>query len=133
MNTKPTNSQRVFELYKVLNQWMTLYEQGRGIDEILLENQIHAVAIYGYGNMAIHLYNALISSEITVCGIIDKRASENHEFVIKIPVVDEIIPSWEIDAIIVTEPLASDVLLREIEDRNGIRVIRLSDVVFDCV
>ena len=115
------------EFYRVLDQWMTLKEQHKDVDEILAKNGYHKIAVYGMGSMALHFIEALKGSDITLEYAIDKNPNFYTDVIIKTP--DQELD--EVDVIIYTNKFESKRNLEELRQKVDCPLICLSDVVFD--
>ncbi len=116
------------EFYHIFDQWLTLMEDGIGIDSILERRGYHKVAIWGMGTMAIHFLKALEHGSVSVEYAVDKLPAEYYANV-KIISAEEV--SAHVDVIVYTNP---DADLKEIQtaaDRLNCDVVSLADVIFD--
>ena len=89
------------EFYHIFDQWLTLMEDGIGIDSILERRGYHKVAIWGMGTMAIHFLKALEHGSVSVEYAVDKLPAEYYANV-KIISAEEV--SAHVDVIVYTNP-----------------------------
>lgn len=115
------------EFYRVLDQWMTLKEQHKDVDEILAKNGYHKIAVYGMGSMALHLIEALRGSDITLEYAIDKNPDFYTDVCIKTP--DEELD--KVDVVIYTNKFEDKRVIEELKQKAGCPLVSLSDLVFD--
>ncbi|RKI92363.1 hypothetical protein D7V94_06690 [Parablautia intestinalis] len=89
-----------FELYlNDLDIWMTLREQHRNLSYLLLEKNIHTIAIYGFGIMGKHLKQELEESNVNCLYIIDRQKEKIHA---DLPVYSPLETLPNVDSIIVS-------------------------------
>lgn len=116
------------EFYHIFDQWLTLMEEGTGIDSILERRGYHKIAVWGMGTMAIHFLKALEHSSVSVEYAVDKCPTEYYTKV-KVILVDEVYT--HVDAIVYTNPDAELEEIRAAADRLNCDVVSLADVIFD--
>lgn len=120
---------RMFEeFYHIFDQWITLYENGIGIDSIFRKHGLHKVAIYGMGTMAIHMIRELENTDVCVVCIIDKNRADYFPN-IHTQTLDEvtIIP----DVVIYTNPNETMEMINCLSEKLQCKVMSLSDIIFD--
>ena len=61
-------------LYLVFDQWLSLRQEGKSLEEYFKQNNYKTVAIYGMRELGQRLYDELKDSDITVKYAIDKNA-----------------------------------------------------------
>lgn len=64
--------QKIQCLNRIYEKWMFLDSDGNYIENLLLKNNVHNIAIYGYGKLGRLLLHKLLSGSVHVVGIIDK-------------------------------------------------------------
>lgn len=116
------------EFYHILDQWLTLDEEGISIESILEKKGYRRVAVYGMGTMAIHFIKALENSSVSVEYAIDKSFAEYYANV-KIVAEDDVL--GQIDVIVCTNPNENVEAVQKIADRLNCDVVSLADVIFD--
>lgn len=100
------------EFFHILDQWMTLHEDGINLSMILEEKGYREIAVYGMGNMATHIVQELKDSPVNVLYIIENtsdsyyvdaeiKSLENDE----LPKVDMIIYTYGLNNVQVREDL----------------------------
>lgn len=94
------NDYRNFKNNQMISEWLWAKQMGKQLNEILIEDKIKTVAIYGFSKMGKLLYHELENSDILVKYAIDKRdlICELQPIVVYKPC--EELPN--VDAIIVT-------------------------------
>lgn len=117
--------------FDILDQWMTMEECGRTVEDYFLKRQWKSIAIYGCGKMGKHLYAKLNNSSINVEYFIDQHAytGEND---IEIKRLSDNIPV--VDVIVVTPILELDEIKTELQ-REGYSypVVSIEDIIYDSI
>ena len=116
------------ELYRIWNQWLYLYEEEIGINDILERKGFRCIAIYGMGDGAIHLINSLQKTKVNVRYVIDEN---EEEYSIPVSIIGVKNVSNEVDVVVDTRPCSSDEDRYSMEDVLGCKVISLADIIFD--
>lgn len=116
------------EFYHIFDQWLTLIEDGVGIDSILERRGYYKVAVWGMGTMAMHFFKALEHSKVSVEYAVDKSAKEYYTNV-KVISEDEI--CRHVDAIVYTNPDENLEKIQVVADKLNCDVVSLADVIFD--
>lgn len=113
--------------YKLLDRWLLLKEQGKGIERFFLENGYRKVAIYGMAALGKHLYEELKDSTVEVVYAIDRRQG------LQCGKLEVRSPDAEIcgcDIIIVTAAYDFENIVKEMEGKTDIPIVSLQDVIF---
>jgi hypothetical protein len=121
-------TERYKEYYKLLNQWILLKNEGKNLQQYLIENNYRSIAIYGMGELGCRLYEELKNSDIEIKYAIDQNSDDISEE-LDIVTMDEDLE--EVDAIIVTVTYAFDEIAAKLEDKVDTEIISLEDIVFD--
>lgn len=114
-------------LFRLLNQWLMNYQNGIRIENYLLAQGFHKIAIYGCGMLGDRLYQELIDSGVEVAYGIDQRGTA-------------IIPNLqiyrlqdcikEVDGIIVTVIPEFSEIRRSLKEKVTCPIISLEDVIY---
>ncbi|WP_026525944.1 hypothetical protein [Butyrivibrio sp. MB2005] len=115
------------EFYTLLDEWMRLIEDGRNIDMILSDMGVSKLAIYGMGNMAQHIVQALASSRIEVVCVMDVYEEEYAE--LKTVTMDKC--DLSLDMIIYTNPNEEDEVIAKLQSKFDCRVEYLGNIIFE--
>lgn len=115
------------EFYHMLDQWLTLIEEGVTIDTILIKHGYHKIAVYGMGTMALHFIKALKNSNVSVEYVIDRVT----EYYTDTKIVTDDDANVPVDVIVYTNPKENLQNVKIIADRLQCDVISLADVIFD--
>lgn len=114
--------------YNMLNQWLSLKQQGKSLEEYFIENNISKIAIYGMGEMGSRLYDELKNSSIeVVCGI-DAKLENVFAEIEMVPVGKKI---EGIDAVVVSAVFAFEEIGEKLSEYIDCEIISLEDIVFD--
>ena len=60
---------------EVYRAWIQLYQMDKNIEEFLIENNYHSIAIYGLGRVGKSLFKELSKSNLTIDYVIDRKLS----------------------------------------------------------
>ena len=120
---------RYQNFFQILDEWMTLRENGNDIDCILYDAGYKRIAIYGMGRLCRHICNSLANSKVEVAYIIDEKSLELYG---NFHVVDLNHDFEEVDAVICTDDVNIDIR-NILMTRLSCKIISLADVVFDNV
>lgn len=117
------------EFFHILDQWMTLHEDGINLSMILEEKGYREIAVYGMGNMATHIVQELKDSPVNVSYIIENTSDSYY--------VDAEIKSLEndelpkVDMIIYTYGLNNVQVRGDLYRKTGARIYSLAEVIFN--
>lgn len=114
--------------YNMLNQWLSLKQEGKSLDDYFKENNYKAIAIYGMGEMGNRLYEELKNTEVEVKYAIDKNAESTYSELDVMDIDDEM---PQVDVVIITAVFAFDEIMENIEDKFDCPIISLEDVVYE--
>ncbi len=117
-------------LYHLMNQWMSLYEMGVNVSELLLAAGYKKIAIYGMADVGKHLYHALQGSAVEVCYGIDRGKSGQYES-IEVKKPEEELA--EVDAIIVTAVVDFEEIKGSLQKKKSVPVISLEEILYEGV
>lgn len=113
--------------YLMYEAWVELYQDNLRISDYLKKENMHKIAIYGYGNIGKIFYREIKGSEIQVSYIIDREAGS---FIEEVPVfgLQDKLP--EVDVIIVTIPDQMENIQRDLRKLCDYPIISLEEVVY---
>lgn len=115
------------KLFDTACKWLQNKQNRKEIGDLLRNEKINNVAIYGMGALGELLAEELLSCDLNVKYGID-RNMENLISVIPLVSLDD---AWEnVDAIIVTAVTSFDEIADYIEDKIHCKVFSLEDIVF---
>lgn len=115
------------EYYNILNQWISIKNEGKSISDYFKQKDINKIAIYGMGELGNNLLKELDNTGITVCYGIDQNSAYTYSKLILKNVNDDL---PEVDAIVVTPIFA----YKEIYDKLSVKVdypiISIEDIIY---
>lgn len=114
--------------YNMLNQWLTLKQEGKSLVEYFKSNDYKTVAIYGMGEMGNRLYDELKGSDIEVKYAVDQNAAGTYS---ELDVIDKEDDFEEVDVMVITATFAFDEIEEEINDKVNFPIVSLEDVVYE--
>lgn len=114
--------------FNLFDQWFSLKEEGKSIDDILIGKGYKNIAIYGMGVMGNHLYNELKNGKVSVEYCIDRNYSK---ILSEIDVVDISEDLDYVDAIVVTPVFEYEEIKSKLSAMIDYDIISLNDLLFD--
>ncbi|MCM1174203.1 MAG: hypothetical protein NC341_04040 [Blautia sp.] len=114
--------------FQIFDEWMSLKENNRDIDDILYTAGYRRIAVYGMGRMCMHLYNVLMGSKVEIVYMVDKQSFELYGGIY----IHNIEYDFEaVDAVIYTDMEMDSSILARLKEKLSDKIISLADVVFD--
>jgi hypothetical protein len=131
----PPEYSRLNKYYKILNKWLNNIHNGVRLDEYLGNNSIYSIAIYGFGELGLHLYEELKNTDIRILYIIDRNSEAiKKKCNTSIPVINskDLLLQKPVNAIIVT-PIYDFSTIKDYLSWSGFKgsVVSLEDVIFE--
>lgn len=125
---KKNGAAKLTVFYEILLQWVENEINGHCIADILKEEGINTVAIYGMKELGELLLSELKKAGLDVRYIIDRR---KEEICLDMPVYDseDFLP--EADAVIVTAVHYYEEIRRALKNKRDWKIYNLEDLVFD--
>lgn len=121
------DSNKYWQSYLMMNEWMQLKQKGRNLSEFFLEKGYKNIAIYGMHHTGITLQNELDGTGINICYGIDANAESIYSDIeVRKPTDD--LP--QVDVIIVTPIYYFIEIEEKLEGRVDCPILSLDDVVF---
>lgn len=114
--------------YEMLGQWVSLKNKGISIDKYFKDNNINSVAIYGMGNVGVHLYNELKNSNMKVDYCIDQGPKVLSDGDYDIRRLEDDLP--QVDAIVVTACFDYEAIAEKIKQYVDYPVLSLDEILF---
>jgi hypothetical protein len=113
--------------YHLMHKWFLLKEKGVFLSKWLLEREYKEIAIYGLGEIGLHLVYELKQNGITICYSIDKKPRKNASF----PVFENELDEYpQADALIVT-PIVDFACIREkMLKKIQMPIISLCEIIY---
>jgi hypothetical protein len=114
--------------FNLLEQWMSIKEEGKAIASYFEKNGYYKIGLYGLGKIANHLLKELDGTDIQILFAIDARGERlNSDIVVYTP--DDEIP--KADVIVVTATFDYDNIKKTLEEKTDTQVISMDDVIYD--
>ena len=120
--------QDLFEgLYRPINEWFAKEQAGRTLEKYLQKKQYKRIGVYGMGNLANRIYDALDNSNIKIVCCID----ENNSFYsdVKLITLHDEFP--KMDALIVTDYHLQEENLNTLKEKGSYDLLFLEDIIFN--
>lgn len=114
--------------YNMLNQWLSLKNDGKSLVDYFITNNYKNIAIYGMGEMGIRLMEELENSSINILYGIDKEAGSTYSDIDVLYIDDDL---KQVDVIVVTSIFAFEEIEKQLTDHISYPIISLEEVVFD--
>ena len=129
VNQKTAKVDKFKSYYNMLNQWLSLKQEGKSLEKYFVDNGYKIIAIYGMGEMGNRLYDELKDSkEVTIKYAVDQNAASAFSELEVRDTEDEL---EEVDAIIVTAIFAFDEIEKQLSESASFPIISLEDVVYE--
>lgn len=120
--------------YDILYKWMLCDIHGRSVVEVLQNQGIRRVAIYGAAELGVILYRKLQNSSIDVDCFVDKYSMVTHYGIDEIRIIKpvELSKRDSIDLIIIAVTNVVDEIKRDLDNLgNQIPIASLEDIIMD--
>ena len=121
-------SDKHYDLFMLMNQWLMAKQQGKELITYFHENHYKKIAIYGMSFVGERLYDELQGSDVEVCYAIDKRA-DNLYADVDVYTLEEELP--EVDVIVVTAVSFFDSISDELAEKTDVPVVSLEDIIYE--
>lgn len=128
VEAKKELSDKHLKMFKMMDRWVEIKQEGRNLAEYFVENGYQKVIVYGMHYAGERLVEELKNTNIqVVCGI-DKKAQSIFAD-IDVITKDDLIP--ETDVIVVTAISFFDEIENEMKDKVDCPIVSLEDVVYE--
>lgn len=118
--------QKFKKYYAMLNEWLSIRQEGSSLARIFAESGYKEIAIYGMGEMGQRLYEELKDTDIVVKYAVDQNAAFLYsELDLKKPEED----LEPVDAVIVTAVFDFDKIKGELAGRVNSPVVSLEEFI----
>lgn len=122
------NLKKMISFYHVLNQWLTVRQEGKSLAEYFKRNNYKTVAIYGMKELGERLYDELKDSGVTVKYIIDKNASAIYANEDVVTPDEDLEP---VDVIVVTAIYYFNEIEEMLLEKVDYPIVSLEDIVYE--
>lgn len=120
-------SQKHFELFRMMSQWVKVKQEGKHLSSYLEENGYRKIAVYGISYAGEALINELKGTGIEIAYGIDRNADYIST---DINIVPADAPLEEVDAIIVTAVTFFAEIQEKLCEKADCPIISLEDVLY---
>ena len=128
LNKMRAMSNKHLELFKMMNQWVKVKQEGKNLSSYFEENGYTKIAIYGMSYAGETLMNELENSIVTVVYAIDRNADSLYSDVDIVSMDDDL---EDVDAIIVTAITFFDEIEETLSKKVNCPIISLEDVLYE--
>lgn len=121
-------SSKHLELFKMMNQWVKIKQEGKNLSLYFETNGYKRIAIYGMSYAGETLINELENSSVTVAYGIDRNAESLYANVDIVSVDDEL---ETVDAVVVTAITFFDEIEERLSEKVDCPIISLEDILYE--
>lgn len=115
-------------LYRMMNQWVKVKQEGKNLSEYFEKNNYKNIAIYGMSYAGETLLKELKDSGIFVKYGIDRNADRISEEISMVTIEDDL---QEVDAVVVTAITFFDEIAGELESKLKCPILSLEDILYE--
>lgn len=121
-------SDKHLKLFKMMNQWVRVKQEGKSLVSYFEKKNIHKIAIYGMNYAGETLAEELKGSNVEIAYGIDKRA---NRLCAGFPIVLAEDSLEAVDAIVITAISFFDEIEQELSAKIDCTIISLEDIVYE--
>lgn len=125
---KQEMSDKHLSLFLMMNQWVRVKQEGKGLETFFEKKDYYNIAIYGMSYAGETLLNELAETDIHVKYAIDKNSSKIYSDVTVCSLDDDL---EKVDAIVVTAITYYDEIRDVLEDKVDCPIISLEDILYE--
>ena len=119
-------SDKHFELFKMMTQWVKIKQAGRNLSDYLEKDGYKKIAVYGMSYAGETIINELKNSSVTVSYGIDRNAASLYSDIDIMSINDDL---EDVDAIIVTAITFFDEIEKELSEKIDCPIISLRNIL----
>ncbi len=128
LNKARAMSDKHLELFKMMNQWVKVKQDGKNLASYLEKNGYKRIAVYGMSYAGETLVDELRGSTVTVVYGIDKNAVSLYSDVDIVSMEDDL---EIVDAIVVTAITFFDEIEEQLSEKIDCPIISLEDILYE--
>lgn len=128
ISTHRATSEKHFELFLMMNQWVKVKQEGENLSSYFRKNNYKRIAIYGLSYAGETLLEELKDSEIEVAYAIDRNADTIYSD-IKVVSMDDALE--DVDAIVVTAISYFDAIADELRRKKDCPILSLYTILYE--
>lgn len=121
-------SNKHLELFKMMNQWVRIKQEGKNLSEYFEKNGYQKIAIYGMSFAGETLVSELENTETKVLYGIDRNA---ESLCLDIALVSPDDDLQEVDAVVVTAITFFDEIAEKLEQKLSCPIVSLEDILYE--
>lgn len=125
---KQKMSDKHFALFRMMNQWVRVKQEGKNLSSYLEEKEYKKIAIYGMSYAGETLIEELKGSDIEVAYGIDKNADSIYADVDVLFMGDDL---PKVDAVVVTAITFYDEIEEQLSEKLDCPIISLEDILYE--
>lgn len=122
------NSDKHFRMFKLMNCWLELEQEGRSLSEYLISLGYNSIAIYGSHYIGERLYEDLKNSKLRICYAIDKSGKQLADTLKTVKPTETLEP---VDLILVTAITYIEEIEYDLRERITCPVVSLENVFLE--
>lgn len=119
-------SEKHLGLFLLMNQWTSVKQDNKKLEEYFIKNNYKRIAIYGMSYVGLSLIKELQDSQIEIVYGIDKNAASIYSK-IKLLTIDDCLP--EVDAVVITLINGFDKICEVLSEKIGCSIIAIEDII----
>ncbi len=124
------NGNKFKQYFDMFDKWFELIENGKNISEYFEKNAYKTMAIYGFGKVGKHFFNAISKTKIKIEYVIDQSTKEvSEDIIVKKP--EDMYPL--VDVIVVTPVFDYEKIKWEIGKKYSGKVISLKELIEEII
>ena len=129
LNCQKELSEKHFQLYRLMNKWVYVKQEGKCLAEYFGCKNYRRIAIYGMNYVGETLVNELKDTNIDIVYAIDQNAS-NIDMDLKVVTIQEELEP--VDVIVVTPLMDYDVIEEKLRAKISCAIVSIEDVIYEC-
>lgn len=127
LDEKQSMSNKHFALFKMMNQWVKVKQEGKNLSSYFEKNGYQNIAIYGMSFAGETLVNELENTKTNVLYGIDKNVKSLY---LDIDIVEPASELKEVDAVVVTAITFFEEIEKILSDKVQCPIISLEDILY---
>lgn len=128
IDKKEKEKDKILSYYELCDDWIKLRERDIKLDKYFELRGYRHIAIYGIGNIGIHLLKELKKTGICVDYAIDANVNF-YDYGLKVYSIDDKLPI--VDVIVITPIFAYDSILGVLREKTKIPIVSLDDIIYE--
>ena len=114
--------------YNLLVKWVTIYQSNRKVSDFFVRNGYKKVAIYGFKEFGVLLYDELDHAGIDIAYVIDQMADYiNTDIEVELYMPEDDLP--DADVVVVTACFYFDEIVESLKDKVKCPIISLEEAI----